>query len=155
VVDLAARASELVPAALHASTLSLASSPSILRWSAPLRAAPFLVANMVCTNVPGPAVPLYALGSRVIAHYPLVPLGFETGLNCALLTYDGVLYVGLVADAAAIDDLAPLKAHLQAAFEALRDAAGVTAPPPGGDAPRAARGDPPRSRRSRRQQSDA
>ncbi len=126
---MAAHTAELVPAALYAKALSLAASASVLTWSAPLRAAPFLTANLVCTNVPGPAVPLYGLGHRVLAHYPLVPLGFETGLNCALFTYNHVLHVGLVADAAAVEDLAPLKAHLQAAFVDLCNAAGVAGAP--------------------------
>jgi WS/DGAT/MGAT family acyltransferase len=124
-VDTIAQAGALVPAALYSRALSLAASTSLLRWSAPLRSVRVLTSNLVCTNVPGPPVPLYGLGRLVLAHYPLVPLGFETGLNCALLTYNQVLHVGLVADAAAIDDLAPLKAHLQDAFDELCEAAGL------------------------------
>jgi hypothetical protein len=124
-VELAAEAGELVPAALYGRALSIAASATFVTWSAPLRAARFLTANLVCTNVAGPPVPIYGLGHRVLAHYPLVPLGFDTGLNCALFTYNHVLHVGLVADAAAVDDLAPLTAHLRAAFDDLRVAAGL------------------------------
>jgi WS/DGAT/MGAT family acyltransferase len=114
----------VLPAWLVARVLPLATSRTVLAWTAPLRSVPFLTANLVCTNVPGPPVPLYGLGRRLVAHYPLVPLGFETGLNCALLTYDGVLYVGLVADAVAIDDLAPLTRCLRSAYNDLRTSSG-------------------------------
>jgi hypothetical protein len=119
----------LAPAWLHAGLLGLAASPRVLAWSAPLRSAAPLVANLVCTNVPGPPVPLSALGHRVLAHYPLVPLGLETGLNCAVMTYNRVLHVGLVADAGAIDDLGPLCGHLAAAWDDLRRATGVAPAP--------------------------
>ena len=117
----------LAPARLHAWLLGLAASPRVLAWSAPLRAAPFLVGNLVCTNVPGPPVPLFALGHPLLAHYPLVPLGLETGLNCAVMTYNRVLHVGLVADAGAIDDLEPLRGSVGDAYDDLRRAAGVAA----------------------------
>jgi WS/DGAT/MGAT family acyltransferase len=119
----------LAPAWLHAGLLGLAASPRVLAWSAPLRSAAPLVANLVCTNVPGPPVPLLALGHPVLAHYPLVPLGLETGLNCAVMTYNRVLHVGLVADAGAIDELAPLCGHLAAAWDDLRRATGVAPAP--------------------------
>jgi hypothetical protein len=115
----------LTPAWVQSWVLGLAASPLVLEWSAPLRSASFLVGNMVCTNVPGPPVPLYALGHQVLAHYPLVPLGLETGLNCAVLTYNRVLHVGLVADAGAIDDLGPLRDFVRDAYGDLCRAAGV------------------------------
>ena len=127
----------VLPAWLVASVLPLTTSRTVLAWTAPLRSVPFLTANLVCTNVPGPPVPLYGLGRRLVAHYPLVPLGFETGLNCALLTYDGVLYVGLVADAAAIDDLSPLTRCLRSAYNDLRTSSGEE-PGSRGVSPRAA-----------------
>jgi diacylglycerol O-acyltransferase / wax synthase len=116
----------LTPAWAQSWVLSLAASPRVLEWSAPFRSASFLVGNLVCTNVPGPPVPLYALGHRVRAHYPLVPLGFETGLNCAVFTYNQVLHVGFVADAGAIDDLQPLRDFVHDAYSDLCQAAGVT-----------------------------
>ena len=125
-VGQAAGIGDLLPAWVMAKILPLTSSPAVLEWTASLRSAPFLTANMVCTNVPGPAMTLFGRGHRLVAHYPLVPLGFETGLNCALLTYDNVLYVGLLADAAAIDDLSPLTEHLRSAYNDLRSADAAT-----------------------------
>jgi hypothetical protein len=139
VADLLERATELgdlFPAPLFATVLSLAASARLLAWSAPLRSAPFLTANLVCTNVPGPRVPLFGFGHRLAAHYPLVPLAFETGLNCALLTYNHTLHVGLVADAGAIDDPDVVVARLLEAYADLRAAAGIdTRPSRGSDEP--------------------
>lgn len=131
--DLVDRASDLVeavPAAVYAAVLSLAASPGVISWSAPLRSARFLTANLVCTNVPGPPVPLYCLGHRLEAHQPFVPLAFETGLNVALLTYNQVLHVTLVADAGAIADLDPLVSHVEAARRDLQDATAGGHPAP-------------------------
>ncbi len=129
-VDRAADLVDVVPAAVYGAALSLAASPGVLSWSAPLRSARFLTANLVCTNVPGPPVPLYCLGHRVLAHQPFVPLAFETGLNVALLTYDQVLHLTLVADAAAVPDLDALTDAVEAARRDLAIATGAT-PAPG------------------------
>ena len=36
-------------------------------------------ANLVCTNVPGPMIPLYSVGHRMLEHYPIVPLAGDHG----------------------------------------------------------------------------
>ena len=40
--------------------------------------------NLVCTNVPGPQVPLYLLGHRMLSWYPYVPIGYTLSLHDAL-----------------------------------------------------------------------
>ena len=40
-------------------------------------------ANLVCTNVPGPMIPLYRVGHRMLAHYPMVPLAGDMGIGSA------------------------------------------------------------------------
>jgi hypothetical protein len=125
-VDGLSAAGGIVPAWAQSWLLGLAASPRVIEWSAPLRSAPFFVGNLVCTNVPGPPVPLYALGHPVVAHYPIVPLGFETGLNCAVFTYNQVLHIGLLADGGAIDDLDPVRDGIRDAYRDLCRAAGVT-----------------------------
>ena len=98
------------------------------------------LANMVCTNVPGPMIPLYTVGHRMLAHYPLVPIAWEMGVGCGVTSYDQKLYFGLMADAEAAPDVQRLKDFLDQAFIELRSAAGVakSALPEVGVAPGAA-----------------
>jgi WS/DGAT/MGAT family acyltransferase len=55
--------------------------------------------NLVVTNVPGPQFPLYLLGAELEACYPVVPLAAQTTLGVALLSTNGVIGVGVTADA--------------------------------------------------------
>ena len=79
--------------------------------------------NMTVTNVPGPQFPLYLLGSRLLATYPLVPLWEGHGAGIALFSYAGTLYWGFNADWDVVDDLPALVASMDAAFRELADAA--------------------------------
>ena len=66
------------------------------------RAFPF---NLVVTNVPGPQVPLYLLGARMLENYGLVPLTDDLGLGIVLFSYDGKLTWGFNADWDLLPDL--------------------------------------------------
>jgi len=88
---------------------------------------PNTVANMVCTNVPGPMIPLYSLGHLLEAHYPLMPIAWEMGVGCAVTSYNQKLYFGLVADAKAAPDVERLGDFLTEAYVELRSAARVAA----------------------------
>ncbi len=90
-----------------------------------LAASPFPVFNMVSTNVPGPQVPLYAMGKRMIAYYPYVPVGYAVGCGCAIMSYDQNLYFGLTSDTQAMPDVEKLKEALDQSFIEVRAAAGV------------------------------
>jgi hypothetical protein len=81
--------------------------------------------NMVATNVPGPQVPLYLMGRRMIDNYPYVPVGYSVGCGCAIMSYDQKLYFGLTSDAQAMPDVERLKIFLEESFVELREAAGV------------------------------
>ncbi len=86
---------------------------------------PLSVCNVICTNVPGPQVPIYLLGHRMTAWYPYVPIGGEMGVNCAILTYDGTAYFGFTGDAHAAPDLERLEQYVTDSLAELRKAAGV------------------------------
>ncbi len=84
--------------------------------------------NMVCTNVPGPQLPLYLLGHKMLHCYPYVPVGGEMAVNCAVLSYNGMVYFGFSGDAHAAPDLRKMEKLLEASFTELRDAAGIRPP---------------------------
>jgi WS/DGAT/MGAT family acyltransferase len=54
--------------------------------------------NVVVTNVPGPQIPLYLAGKRMIDTFPMVPLAKNQALGIALLSYAGRINFGLVGD---------------------------------------------------------
>ena len=83
------------------------------------------VANMVCTNVPGPMIPLYTVGHRLLEHYALAPLGWEMGMGVAVTSYNQRLYVTAQADSAMADDMDDLCDLLDGAYVTLCAAAGV------------------------------
>jgi WS/DGAT/MGAT family acyltransferase len=100
--------------------------PALQALAGMLPQPPNTVANIVCTNVPGPMIPLYCIGHRMQAHYPLLPLGWEMGIGCGVTSYDQKLYFGLMAAADCAPDVARLKEFLDQAFVELRTGAGVT-----------------------------
>jgi WS/DGAT/MGAT family acyltransferase len=81
--------------------------------------------NMVITNVPGPRVPLYLLGSRLLEIHPHVPLIGTLGLGIALFSYAGTLSWGFSSDWDLVPDLHDLVIETQHSFDTLAQAAGV------------------------------
>jgi len=87
---------------------------------------PLPLFNIICTNVGGlSAVPLFATGRRMIACYPQVPTGYEMGIGCAVHSYAGKLFFGLIADSQAAPDVGRLRDFLYVAFRELCAASGV------------------------------
>jgi WS/DGAT/MGAT family acyltransferase len=84
------------------------------------RALPF---NLVVTNVPGPQVPLYLLGARMLDNYGQLPLTDYLGLGIVLFSYAGLLCWGFTADWDLVPDLADFVAGIEASFAELREAA--------------------------------
>lgn len=76
--------------------------------------------NMVATNVPGPQIPLYLVGKKMLKHYPYVPVGYGLGLGCAIFSYNRDLYFGLSSDANAMDDVDKFKEILDETFAELK-----------------------------------
>jgi diacylglycerol O-acyltransferase / wax synthase len=56
--------------------------------------------NLYVTNVPGPPVPLYLAGARLLDAIPVAPLVADVRLSVTALSYDGVLSIALLADQA-------------------------------------------------------
>jgi len=99
--------------------------PAVLRLVGGMPQIPNPVLNMICTNVPGPMIPLYVVGHRLLGQYPLVPLAWDVGLAVCITSYDHKLFVSLTADSKAVPDLPRLKQFFDESFKELRTAAGV------------------------------
>jgi WS/DGAT/MGAT family acyltransferase len=73
--------------------------------------------NLLVTNVPGPQMPLYVLGRELQDLYPVAFLPRDHALAVAIMSYNGRLDFGLLADYDAVPDLDELAEH----FAASRD----------------------------------
>lgn len=79
--------------------------------------------HTVATNVPGPPVPLYALGRRLVAIYPYVPLAGGIRVSVGIVSYLDTLYFGVTADFDALPDLETLITGVRRGFDELAKAA--------------------------------
>ena len=77
--------------------------------------------DVLVTNVPGPQMTLYAAGERLVASYPVLPLGAGHLLAFGITSYDGQVFFGLTADRDAVADLDVLAQCLDDALEELLD----------------------------------
>jgi diacylglycerol O-acyltransferase len=75
--------------------------------------------NLVVTNVPGPQVPLYLLGARMLDNYGLVPLMDNLCLGIVLFSYAGTLCWGFTADWDLVPDLHDFVNDVERSFQEL------------------------------------
>ena len=61
-------------------------------------------ATAVATNVPGPEMPLYMAGARIKEFMFWVPQTGSIGLGLSILSYQGKVHFGLIADAKSVPD---------------------------------------------------
>jgi diacylglycerol O-acyltransferase / wax synthase len=74
--------------------------------------------NLVVSNVPGPQQPFYLGGCRLREIFPVVPLNpTNQGLSVGIVSYDGGVYFGLLADR----ELDPPVEHAAAMLESALD----------------------------------
>ncbi|MFD6186156.1 wax ester/triacylglycerol synthase domain-containing protein [Streptomyces goshikiensis] len=78
-----------------------------------------LLFDILVTSVPLPGLTFTLGGSTVREVYPLAPLARGQSLAIAVSTYKGTVHYGLVADAAAVPDLAALAGALRAELDAF------------------------------------
>ena len=79
--------------------------------------------NTVTTNVPGPQVPLYAAGRRMVRAFPYVPLGGQIRIGVAIFSYDGEVNFGITGDYDSAPDLDVLAAGIEEGMTQLLKAA--------------------------------
>lgn len=88
--DTFAELADLTPPALLAAAGALESRFNVLGRIPPL-------CNLIVSNFPGPPFPLYCAGGRMVAAYPMGPLGLGTALNITVQSYLDTLWFGIVA----------------------------------------------------------
>ena len=79
-----------------------------------------MVANLAISNVPGPQVPLYLAGARMLTFHPLSIVMHGLALNITIQTYAGSVDFGVIADRQAVPQVQDLADALVAAFEEAR-----------------------------------
>jgi WS/DGAT/MGAT family acyltransferase len=77
------------------------------------------VFNLVVTNVPGPQVPLYAAGAKMLEMFPVVPLAKGQALAIGLTSYDGGVFYGFNADRDAMGDVEQLAGMIEESLDEL------------------------------------
>jgi diacylglycerol O-acyltransferase / wax synthase len=80
--------------------------------------------NLVITNVPGPQMPLYAAGSRMLEVFPVVPLARGQGLSIGMTSYAGRVFFGLNADQDSVGDVQVLADLIEQEMDGLLITAG-------------------------------
>jgi WS/DGAT/MGAT family acyltransferase len=75
--------------------------------------------NAVISNVPGPPVPLYSSGARVLSCYLFGPLIQSVALDITVISYAGSLDVGIAASANLVPDPWLIADGMPAALESL------------------------------------
>ncbi len=97
--DLLLRSVALLPEPVKEKAARLAASPRMY--------------NLTVSNVPGPRVPLYAAGAKVLSIYPIIPIPEEHALSIGVLSYGDHLHVSAYADPEALPGLSPLATLLE------------------------------------------
>jgi len=109
------RVTDFAPPALIARAARVVFATGVLH-----RVPPF---NVCISNVPGPNVPVYMGGARLLAHYPVSVITDGQGLNITVVGYLGRLHFGLVACRELVPDIDELAGWLAAELEVLAKAA--------------------------------
>ncbi|WP_217711456.1 wax ester/triacylglycerol synthase family O-acyltransferase [Actinomadura sp. NAK00032] len=119
--DQAAGLDALVQLAGNAPSLLAAAAHTALRLRQPL-------IHTIVTNVPGPAVPLYAMGRRMLEIDPYIPITAGLRTAVGIVSYDGALSFGLTADHDTVPDLDTLCAGIREGIDELLEEAAQATP---------------------------
>ena len=83
--------------------------------------------NLTVTNVPGPQVPLYVLGRELEDIFPIGFLPPNQALFVAIMSYNGGINFGLLADYDSMEDVDVIASGIETAIAELVDAAAAAA----------------------------
>lgn len=80
--------------------------------------------NVVVSNVPGPQIPMFVAGAKLLAQYPIMPIAEHMGLSIAVTSLAGTMAFGITADWDTLPDIAVLAQAMEESLTSLRKAAG-------------------------------
>ena len=83
--------------------------------------------NLVVTNVPGPQIPLYVLGRELQDIFPVGFLPPNQALFVAIMSYNGSINFGLLADFDSIEDVDEIAGGIESAIAELLELADTAA----------------------------
>jgi diacylglycerol O-acyltransferase / wax synthase len=83
--------------------------------------------NLIVTNVPGPQLPLYVLGRELEEVFPVAFLPQNHALAVAIMSYNGRICFGLLADYDAMEDVEVISAGISSSLAELEAAAAAAA----------------------------
>jgi WS/DGAT/MGAT family acyltransferase len=81
--------------------------------------------NLVVSNVPGPQFPLYMAGAKLVSNFPVSVITDGMGLNITVMSYNGRMDFGIVADRDQMPDVQRLMGWLQDELDALKQPAEI------------------------------
>ena len=84
--------------------------------------------NLIVTNVPGPQIPLYVLGRELEEVFPVAFLPPNHAMAVAIMSYNGRVGFGLLADYDAMEDVEAIAEGLNRSLSELEEAAAAAAP---------------------------
>jgi diacylglycerol O-acyltransferase / wax synthase len=84
--------------------------------------------NLIVTNVPGPQLPLYVLGREMEEIFPVAFLPQNHVLAVAIMSYNGRIGFGLLADYDSVEDADSIADGIAASLAELEEAAAAAAP---------------------------
>ena len=86
------------------------------------------VANVAISNVPGPQMPLYVAGAKMLTYYPVSIPSHGVALNITVQSYNGSLDYGLIACRQAVPDVADIADFVVAEHNKLLELTSKLAP---------------------------
>ncbi len=111
--------------AVGAATLAAVNNlapPTILAQASRLNFSTRLF-NLIVTNIPGPQLPLYVLGRQLQDLFPVAFLPEHHALAIAIMSYNGQVDLGLLADLDALPDLNVIAEGIEESLQELLTAA--------------------------------
>lgn len=79
--------------------------------------------NLLVTNVPGPQIPLYVLGRKLVQPMPIAFLAKNHALAVGVMSYDGEVNIGLIGDYDAMPDIRKVAEGIDLSLDELTAAA--------------------------------